>query len=74
MLFGRIDNMKKMYGTIKWFKNEKGYGYINGYDKETYFFDITNSINKDNFFENEEVLFIPMFDSKIPYAKGVEKQ
>ena len=65
--------MEKMLGKIKWFKNNKGYGYINGYDNEKYFFDISNSVEEQEYTENDEVKFIPMFDSRIPYAKFVEK-
>lgn len=65
--------MEKMLGKIKWFKNNKGYGYINGYDNEKYFFDISNSVEEQEYTENDEVKFIPMFDSRIPYAKSVEK-
>lgn len=69
----RGSNMEKMLGKIKWFKNNKGYGYINGYDNEKYFFDISNSVEEQEYTENDEVKFIPMFDSRIPYAKFVEK-
>lgn len=65
--------MEKMLGKIKWFKNNKGYGYINGYDNEKYFFDISNSVEEQEYTENDDVKFIPMFDSRIPYAKSVEK-
>lgn len=66
-------NKKKMLGKIKWFKENKGYGYILGSDQETYFFELINCINKnESFNENDEVLFIPNF-GEMDYAIQIEK-
>ena len=63
----------KMQGTIKWYKKNKGYGYIIGADDETYFFEITDCVNlKEEFQEGDEVLFIPEF-IEMEYARSVEK-
>lgn len=52
----------KMFGTIKWFNNERGEGYILGADNESYFFNLLTCIRTDYVFnEGEEVLFIPNF-------------
>ena len=63
--------MEKVFGKIKWFKKEKGYGYIIGYDEESYFFELLNCIDED-YKENEEVKFIPNY-GKMNYASEVEK-
>lgn len=63
----------KMIGNIKWFKKEKGYGYIIGGDDETYFFELLDCVDQNSDFkEGDEVLFIPMFRG-IDYASKVEK-
>jgi len=63
----------KMNGVIKWFKKEKGYGYIIGSDNESYFFNITNCVNiKELFNAGDKVTFIPEF-GEIDYATEVEK-
>ena len=63
----------KMKGNIKWYKNNKGYGYIIGADDETYFFEITDCVDLDaKFNEGDEVLFIPEFVD-MEYAREVEK-
>lgn len=62
-----------MYGKIKWYKENKGYGYIIGADEETYFFEKIDCVNiNDTFSEGEEVLFIPSFVG-IASASKVEK-
>ncbi len=64
----------KMEGQVKWFKKNKGYGYIVGEDNESYFFELTDCIKDyDNFTEGEKVLFLPAFKG-IDYAKKVEKK
>ena len=64
---------KKMYGKIKWYKKEKGYGYIIGYDEELYFFELANCVNFNETFEaNEEVLFVPNWGD-MDFASSVEK-
>jgi len=53
---------KKMYGTIKWFDNKSGEGYILGADNESYFFNLLTCIKTDyTFNQGEEVLFVPNF-------------
>lgn len=66
---------QKMLGRIKWFKLEKGYGYITGYDEESYYFEIANILENTNssiLKENTEVLFIPNMFTKIPFASEIE--
>ena len=38
---------EKMFGEIKWYKKNKGYGYIIGADEETYFFELINCIKNE---------------------------
>lgn len=66
---------QKMLGRIKWFKLEKGYGYITGYDEERYYFETINILKNTDpstLKENTEVLFIPNMFTKIPYASEIE--
>ena len=64
---------EKIYGKIKWFKNEKGYGYIIGDDDDTYFFEIINCTNlNETFNKDDQVLFVPNF-GEFSYATKVEK-
>lgn len=66
-------NTKKMLGTIKWYKPEKGYGYIIGGDEELYFFENINCVNSNDVFTSDEiVLFIPNI-GQIDFATEVEK-
>lgn len=66
--------INKMSGKIKWYKPQKGYGYILGYDEETYFFRDINCIDvKETFEENDEVLFEAVEKEDILYACKVEK-
>ena len=63
----------KMLGNIKWYKKNKGYGYIIGADEETYFFELINCINPNEIFNTGDVVkFIPNMGS-IDYATKVEK-
>lgn len=63
----------KMIGTIKWFKKEKGYGYITGYDEEDYYFELNNLLTNPNNLKKEvKVKFIPNDLTKIPYADEIE--
>ena len=63
----------KMNGIIKWYKENKKYGYIIGSDDETYFFEITDCINiNETFNPGDKVLFIPEF-KEMDYATKVEK-
>lgn len=63
----------KMIGRVKWFKEEKGYGYIIGYDEETYYFELSNIlVNAEYIKSGIEVKFIPNTLTKIPYADEIE--
>lgn len=62
-----------MYGRIKWFKENKGYGYIDGADDETYFFELNDCLNTAEVFNSgDKVLFIPN-NKGIDFASSVEK-
>ncbi len=62
-----------MYGKIKWFKINKGYGYIIGADNDTYFFEIIDCVNQnETFLPDDEVLFIPKI-GELNIATKVEK-
>ena len=64
---------EKIYGKIKWYKKEKGYGYIIGNDDDTYFFEIINCVNlNETFNKDDQVLFVPNF-GEFSYATKVEK-
>jgi len=60
----------RMHGRIKWYKPERGYGYIIGYDEEKYFF---RSSEKEIFYEAEEVIFEPAEREETLMAIRVEK-
>lgn len=63
----------KMYGRIKWFKENKGYGYIIGYDEETYYFKLSSFLGDvDDLNADDEVMFIPNIFTDIPYADEIE--
>jgi len=64
----------KMFGTIKWYKDNKGYGYILGADEETYYFEILDCIKAyKSLTEGEVVKFIPHIGD-FDYATEVEKE
>lgn len=63
----------KMYGKIKWFNKANGYGYITGYDELDYFFSIDKSIENTNYKENDNVLFVPIFEKNVYLALNVNK-
>lgn len=66
--------MSKAVGKIKWFEKDKGYGYIIGYDEETYYFNIIHSIKEDEEYqEGDRVEFEPMFESELIHARKVGK-
>lgn len=48
-----------MKGTVKWFNNKKGYGYIIGEDEKEYFVHYTNIVSEGfkTLKENQEVTF-----------------
>lgn len=60
----------RMSGRIKWYKPHRGYGYIIGYDEESYFF---RSVTNEEFLEGEEVLFEPVEKEEMLVAIRVEK-
>lgn len=63
----------KIFGIVKWFKENKGYGYIVGVDGETYFFERIDCVNKNDVFnDGDKVMFIPNFVG-LDCAKEVEK-
>ena len=52
----------KIFGKIKWFKKSKGYGYIIGFDNESYFFELIDCVQENvSFMPNDEVMFIPQY-------------
>jgi len=67
------DNSKvKIPGIIKWYKENKGYGYIIGMDDTTYYFENNQCVNPNEKFEKDErVLFVPNFIHE--FATEVEK-
>ena len=63
----------KMLGRVKWYKANKGYGYIIAGDGETYFFEIINCKDKDYVFKTDDkVKFVPNYND-IDIATKVEK-
>ena len=63
----------KMNGVVKWYKENKKYGYIIGADDESYFFSIMNCVDfNETFRTGDKVLFIPEF-GEMDYATMVEK-
>ena len=63
----------KLIGKIKWFKEEKGYGYITGYDEETYYFELDNLlIDIEKIKPELEVKFIPNTFTSMSYADEIE--
>lgn len=64
----------KIAGKVKWFKPEKGYGYIIGYDDETYYFELDNLLTDSDIIKPDlEVKFIANNFTNIPYADEIEK-
>jgi len=64
----------KMIGTIKWFNQVKGYGYIIGADESEYYFEIGSLIDENDVYKKGDiVMFVPNFDD-INYATSVEKK
>jgi len=65
----------KMYGRIKWFQKAKGYGYIIGYDDETYYFEIENLlVDINNVKPGLLIKFIPNNYTDIPFADKIEEE
>ena len=42
------DKQGRIFGTVKWWKEEKGYGFIQGDDNESYFIHYKNIKEKGN--------------------------
>lgn len=64
-----------MQGTVKWFSNEKGYGFITGEDANDYFVHHT-AIQMDGFRtldEGDRVEFETQSAARGPQAVGVAK-
>ncbi len=62
-----------MFGTIKWYKKNKGYGYIIGADEELYFFELVNCVNSNDIFASGDIVeFIPKI-GELDFATKVEK-
>ncbi|GGE65274.1 MAG TPA: cold-shock protein [Paenalcaligenes hominis] len=68
--------MQTEYGTVKWFNNEKGFGFISpengGKDLFVHHSDILGSGYK-SLEENQRVSFEPAQGQKGPQAKSVQK-
>lgn len=63
----------KISGIIKWYDSGKKEGYIIGIDGEKYYFDqLSLESSELNYIKGDEVLFMPIFESEIPYAEKVE--
>ncbi len=63
----------KMIGRLRWFDENKGYGYITGYDEENYYFQLENLLIDPTILRTgTEVKFIPNTLTKIPYADEIE--
>lgn len=55
------DKQGRIFGTVKWWKEEKGYGFIQGDDNESYFIHYKNIKEKGikNLYRGQRVNFIP---------------
>lgn len=55
------DKQGRIFGTVKWWEEEKGYGFIQGDDNESYFIHYKNIKEKGikNLYRGQRVNFIP---------------
>jgi CspA family cold shock protein len=59
-----------MEGTVKWFNDMKGYGFIQGDDGKDYFVHET-SVERGYLYDNLPVVFNPVKGTKGPKAEKV---
>ncbi len=60
-----------MEGTVKWFNETKGYGFISGDDGNEYFVHISQVANETNLRENDKVTFDTARTDKGEQAQNV---
>ncbi|NFJ24245.1 cold shock domain-containing protein [Clostridium botulinum] len=68
--------MSMQTGTVKWFDNERGYGFIagnNGKDVYVHYMQIKEKTHNKDLHEGEEVLFDIVEKEKGPIAINVQK-
>lgn len=63
-----------MNGTVKWFNNKKGYGFIIGEDSKEYFFHHTGLLNNYVPTEKDAVVFETKKGDKGMQAVNVTKE
>lgn len=62
-----------MEGTVKWFSERKGYGFVEGEDGEDYFVHHTQIPDDEIFEEDDEVEFEPVETEKGLQAQDVQR-
>ena len=66
--------IEKIIGKVKWFKPKKGYGYIIGYDNQTYYFEIDSLlIDIKKIKTGLIVKFIPNSFASLAFADQIEE-
>jgi CspA family cold shock protein len=62
-----------MYGTVKWFDAQKGYGFIssNGQDYFVHWKNIESNQDYKSLGDNQEVEFVPETSDRGPVAREV---
>ena len=68
-------DMVKLYGTVKWFSQVRGYGYINAEPGADYWVHYSQIISDKKFKKlkmGDKVIFTPMQNEKGFYAANVE--